>query len=144
MLFNRKKNKELKRVISENTNHISAIIDSGCEFEGKLSFQGTVRIAGNFKGEILASDTLIVGQGAHVKARIDVKVAIIHGEVVGDIVAHEKVEAYASAKICGNIRTPSLFMEEGAVFEGNTKMDRIDSKKPLTLDMKTKQPLLSN
>ncbi|MBI2027004.1 MAG: polymer-forming cytoskeletal protein [Deltaproteobacteria bacterium] len=123
---------------------MSAIIDSGCEFEGKLSFQGTVRIAGNFKGSILASDILIIGKGAHVKASIEVKVAMIHGEVVGDILAHERVEVYSPAIIRGNIKTPSLFIEEGVVFEGSTKMEKTDSKKLLPLDMKPKQTLLSN
>ncbi|MBI2608536.1 MAG: polymer-forming cytoskeletal protein [Deltaproteobacteria bacterium] len=120
-MFFRKK-KEAKTV--ESYEHVTAILEAGCEFEGKLSFQGTARIAGKFKGEILASDTLIVGEGARIIANIEVNSIIITGEVVGDVVAKEKVEIYAPAIFKGNIKTPSLYIEEGVHYEGSTKMEK--------------------
>ena len=60
---------------------VTGVIDQGCEFEGKLCFQGTVRISGTFRGEIFTPDTLVVGEGARVNAKIEAGTVIISGEV---------------------------------------------------------------
>ena len=121
--------------------HVTAILEEGVEFEGKLSFQGTARIAGKFKGEILASDNLIIGKGACVYANIEVNSIVINGEVIGDIIAKEKVEILAPAKFKGNIKTPSLYIEEGAVYEGMTKMDA-PKQQPVIANNPTVKPRL--
>ena len=58
--------------MSQKPGEINALLGKGSEFEGKLLFEGTVRIDGKFKGEIKSSDTLIVGEGAKVEAEISV------------------------------------------------------------------------
>ncbi len=104
---------------------VTVIVDKACEFEGKLSFRGTARIAGKFKGDILKSDHLIVGPDAKIQAGIiEVKSIVISGEVIGNIVAREKVEMLKPAIFRGNVITPSLYVEEGVVFEGKTHMDK--------------------
>ena len=65
---------------------------------------------------------MIVGSGGQVDANIEVAVATIHGIVNGDIVATDRVELGRAAKLTGNIQTPSLVIEQGAVFEGSCKM----------------------
>ena len=52
--------------------HVTAILDQGTFFEGKLSFEGTVQIGGSFKGEIFTKDTIIVNESANVEAQIDI------------------------------------------------------------------------
>ena len=101
---------------------VSGVIDSGCEFEGKLCFRGTFRIAGVFKGEILTPDTLIVGEGARVNAEIEAGTVIISGEVTGSIRARHRVEIHQPAIFRGDIITPSLKVDEGVSFEGSSKM----------------------
>lgn len=104
-------------------NHsISGIIEHGCEFEGKLCFEGTVRIGGAFKGQIFTNDVLVVGEGARVEGEIEAGTVIISGEVVGDIVAKHRVEIHRPAIFRGNIVTPSLMVDEGVIFEGSSKM----------------------
>src|SRR4030095_2858306 len=81
------------------------------------------RVDGGFSGKINSSGgTLIVGSGGQVDANIEVSVAQIHGVVTGDIVASDRVELGRAAKLTGNITTPSLVIEQGAVFEGSCKM----------------------
>jgi cytoskeletal protein CcmA (bactofilin family) len=104
---------------------ISAFLGKDTEFEGKLSFTGTVRIDGRFSGEVFSSGTLIVGQSAVIKATVHVGDMIISGEVYGDIVAENKIEINVPGKLFGNIQTQKLVVEEGVVFEGNCKMQTL-------------------
>ncbi len=101
---------------------VSGVIDQGCEFEGKLCFQGTVRIGGTFRGEIYTPDTLIIGEGARVNGDIDAGIVIISGEVTGNVRAKHRVEIHAPAVFKGSILTPSLRVDEGVIFEGSSKM----------------------
>ncbi len=101
---------------------VTGVIDQGCEFEGKLCFQGTVRISGTFRGEIYTPDTLIIGEGARVQGQIDAGTVIISGEVSGSIRAKHRVEIHQPAIFRGDIFTPSLRVDEGVIFEGSSKM----------------------
>ncbi len=101
---------------------VTGVIDQGCEFEGKLCFQGTVRISGTFRGEIYTPDTLIIGEGARVNAQIDAGTVVISGEVTGSIKAKHRVEIHQPAVFRGDILTPSLKVDEGVIFEGSSKM----------------------
>jgi cytoskeletal protein CcmA (bactofilin family) len=101
---------------------VTGVLDSGCEFEGKLCFQGTVRVGGSFKGQIFTPDTLIIGEGAKVEGEIDAGIVIISGEVQATIKARHRVEIHAPAVFRGSIVTPSLQVDEGVIFEGSSKM----------------------
>ena len=102
---------------------LTAFIDQGSDFEGKLSFRDTVRIDGRFQGEITSENTLIVGESGEIDAKIHSQTVAISGSVEGDIVAAEKVVLHKTARVTGNIETPSLVMEEGAVLNGVIKMN---------------------
>ncbi|MDP9264601.1 MAG: polymer-forming cytoskeletal protein [Chloroflexota bacterium] len=102
---------------------LSAILGRGSTFDGKLRFEGTVRIDGTFTGEITAQDTLIVGEGGKVSATITCRSVVVYGDVTGDIFARDSVELRAPARVKGDITTPSLVMEKGAVFEGRSMME---------------------
>jgi cytoskeletal protein CcmA (bactofilin family) len=105
-------------------NQIDAFLSADTDFEGKLSFKGSVRIDGRFKGEILTDGTLIVGETASLESNIRVSHIIISGEVRGNITASDRIEINAPAKVFGNIETPTLMIAEGVVFEGNCSMQK--------------------
>jgi len=104
---------------------ITTLLGRGSEFEGKLTFEGTVRIDGKLSGEIFSEDVLVVGEGAQVNAEIDVGVIIVEGNVTGNIRAKRAVELHAPARVKGNIETPSLYIDKGVTFEGFSKMENI-------------------
>ncbi|MBV1857086.1 MAG: polymer-forming cytoskeletal protein [Nannocystaceae bacterium] len=106
-----------------STPEITTILGQGSSFEGKLTFEGAVRIDGLFKGEIRTQGTLIVGETAEVQAEIEGARVVVHGSVRGDIRAQEGVELRAPARVRGNIASPSLEIEKGARFDGNCVMD---------------------
>ncbi len=60
---------------------ITALLDQGCSFDGRLTFEGTVRIGGAFRGEIFTNDTLVINPGAKVDAQIEADTVIICGAV---------------------------------------------------------------
>jgi cytoskeletal protein CcmA (bactofilin family) len=108
---------------------ITALLGRGTRFEGKLYFEGRVRIDGVFKGEIKSDDTLIIGDGAEVHAEIDVATVIVRGGAVhGNVRASQAIEIHSPGKLIGNISSPSLFIERGVEFQGSCKMDADDEK----------------
>ena len=102
--------------------NLTAFIDQGSEFEGKLSFKDTVRIDGTFSGEITSDNTLIVGETGEIHASIQSVCVVISGVVEGDIQASDQVVLHKTANVTGDISAPSLVIEEGAQFNGNVKM----------------------
>jgi len=93
------------------------------ELDGELSFRDMLRINGHVRGSVQSkSGTLIVADEATVDACIDVAIAIIGGEVNGDVYATERVELGPRAVINGNISTPNLSIKPGATFHGDCSM----------------------
>ncbi|MEO6950907.1 MAG: polymer-forming cytoskeletal protein [Polyangia bacterium] len=109
---------------------INTLLGRGSAFDGKLTFEGTVRIDGKLSGEIFSNDVLVIGEGAEVSAEIDVGVLIVEGSVTGNIRAKRGVELHAPARVRGNIETPSLFIDKGVMFEGHSKMEGLTATPP--------------
>lgn len=100
----------------------TSVIDEGCEVEGRLIAVGTLVLNGKFKGELVSSDTLLVGETGHVQAEVQVGIAIVSGQITGNIIARERIELRGTACIFGDIVTPALVLEEGVVLDGHCKM----------------------
>ena len=107
---------------AEQTVEITTLLGKGAHFDGKLTFEGTVRIDGDFSGRIESEDILVVGEGGHLKAELLVGSVIIEGFVEGDIRATRSVEIHTPGRVKGNIVTPSLFIDRGVIFEGSCQM----------------------
>jgi cytoskeletal protein CcmA (bactofilin family) len=111
----------LARDIKEGT--LSGFVGGGTVVTGEANFKAMMRVDGHLSGRVSsASGTLIVGANGKVDANIEVAVAVIHGTINGDIIATQRLELGRAAKVNGNIQTPSLIIEQGAVFEGTCKM----------------------
>jgi cytoskeletal protein CcmA (bactofilin family) len=106
---------------------ITALLGRGTHFEGKLHFEGRVRIDGFFKGEIRSDDTLVIGEGAEVHAAIDVATVIVRGGIVhGNIRSRVAIEVHSPGKIVGNLHSPSVFIDRGVEFQGACRMDSVE------------------
>ena len=105
---------------------LNALLGKGSQFEGKLLFEGSVRIDGKFSGEIISTDTLVIGEGAEVKANIQVGSLTCLGDYSGDAKAIKSIELKAPAKVRGNLTTASIVIERGVFFDGTCKMDTTD------------------
>jgi len=103
---------------------LNALLGRGSTFEGKLVFEGTVRIDGKFKGEIHSEGKLIVGENGEIDGEIWVESALISGKVNGNITGKGKIELQPPARFQGNLVAPSLVIQEGAIFDGNCQMSK--------------------
>jgi cytoskeletal protein CcmA (bactofilin family) len=123
------------RFKKQKSDAVTGFLGSQTEFTGKLSFSGVVHLDGTFHGEIISRGTLVVGGESVVHAEIYASILKIAGEVHGDLIATEKIELYPPARVYGNIRTPSLVVEEGVIFEGTCSMATVAADTPtLRLD----------
>ena len=102
---------------------LNALLGKGSSFEGKLLFEGSVRIDGKFTGEIMSSDLLIIGEGAEVKGDITVGTLVVVGDYNGNAKAAKSIEIKAPAKVRGTLTTASIMIERGVFFDGTCKMD---------------------
>ncbi len=112
----------MKKPVAIDRADIKAFLGPGSRFEGTLSFNEMVRLDGDFSGEILSSDTLVVGETAQIEGTINVGAVILSGKFKGTIVASTQVELRAPAQVEGTIETPSLKIEDKVIFNGDVKM----------------------
>ncbi|HEX8500145.1 MAG TPA: polymer-forming cytoskeletal protein [Pyrinomonadaceae bacterium] len=111
----------LARDIKEGT--LTGFVGNGTTLTGEANFKGMLRVDGGLSGRVASADgTLIVSTNGRVDANVEVAVAQIYGTVNGDIVASKRIEMGRTAKVTGNIQTPTLAIEQGAIFEGSCRM----------------------
>ena len=118
----------LGKKIKKEEEEVRAFLGKGAEFNGKLMFNGSVRIDGDFKGQIYGNGTLVIGEGAELEADIRVDSVMISGEIRGQIDVKKQVRIYSTGKLLGDLNTPVFSVEEGAFFEGNCRMTRNETE----------------
>lgn len=109
--------------MAANGEFFESRIGKGTKVSGKLNFHAPAQIDGDVEGEI-TGDTLMVAQGASVRARIAANRITIAGSVSGEIIAHERLELLPTARLRCTVTTASLILNEGAQFDGECKMPR--------------------
>lgn len=118
---------EIKTLLADDdllTGHVTSILDYGTRFEGKLSFEGTVQIGGEFVGEIFTNDTVVINDTANIQAQVEADTIIISGRVEGNLFARRRVIMHPPAIFKGTVTSPSLRIDEGVVFEGASYMPK--------------------
>ncbi|HEU4536009.1 MAG TPA: polymer-forming cytoskeletal protein [Polyangiaceae bacterium] len=104
-------------------NELNALLGRGTRFEGKLHFEGRVRIDGIFRGEIRSDDTLVVGEGAEVEGEVDVATVIVKGGVMrANVRARRSIELHVPARVSGSLHAPEIMLGKGVQFEGSCRM----------------------
>ena len=113
----------VSNAIPTNTNKSEAFLGKGTKVSGSLSFNGPVELDGIVEGEIVAKETLTIGEGAVINAKIHGTEIVVKGSVTGDIVATKRLSIRKPARVSGNIASPMLSVEEGVHFEGKCSMN---------------------
>jgi cytoskeletal protein CcmA (bactofilin family) len=99
-------------------------LGEGIEVQGTLRFEGSVRIDGKFTGKVFSPATLILGPNATVDGEIQVGEIEVHGTLLGQVVASERVTIHGSGKVEADLKTKRLVIEQGAFFQGRCDMQR--------------------
>ncbi|PIS37533.1 MAG: hypothetical protein CO150_00655 [Nitrospirae bacterium CG_4_9_14_3_um_filter_53_35] len=113
---------KIKTVYPPISGDINTILGKETSFKGVLTYDGTVKIDGHVEGEIMAKDTLIIGEDAEIHAEIRVGRLISRGKIKGNIFVKERAEFLAPAVVQGNIQTPIIVIEDGVTFDGKCDM----------------------
>lgn len=112
-------------VLPQTTNSeigMGALLGKGSRFEGKLTFEGTVQIDGEFVGEITSMGSLILGENAQVDGKISIGSAVLSGSFRGTLQTQGTLELKSSARVTGDLIVANLIVEKGAFFEGTVRM----------------------
>ena len=103
---------------------ITTILGPGCVVTGDFTVNQSARIDGEIQGDVYVAGTLIMGAGARIDGNIEAGEAIIGGDVVGNIMAQNKVELTVTAKVIGDITTNVLVIDETVIFQGRCDMNQ--------------------
>ena len=105
-----------------NIDESITVLGSNAVFKGELNFKNTLCIDGKFEGKVKTSDKLIVAEEGAVLADIEAGTVICKGKIRGTIIASQRGEIHSTGKILGEVLSPSLMIEVGAVFNGKSYM----------------------
>jgi len=105
-----------------STTDLNGFLDAGSHVEGNLRFENTFRIDGKLTGSIVSDGTLVVGEGGQLNGEVSAGQIFVSGKVEGEIQASQRVQIAASGKVLADIETPTLVIEDGALFEGRCSM----------------------
>jgi cytoskeletal protein CcmA (bactofilin family) len=122
------KDKEKKREYDDHK--MTGFFDKDTEFRGELTFKGSFRIDGRFKGSIVSDSMLVIGDQGVVEADVKVSYLVINGEIKGTLQAEDKVEIHGRARVFGTLITPRLVVEEGALIEAKCQVGEIPGSRP--------------
>jgi cytoskeletal protein CcmA (bactofilin family) len=106
----------------KETDEIVSLLGEGAELNGEITFTNGLRVDGVVKGVVRSEAALVVGRTGKVEAEVNVKKIFISGEFHGVIHASDRVEIYKDGKVYGDIYSPCLIIEAGAIFEGQCTM----------------------
>jgi len=101
---------------------IRTFLDPGTQVSGKLSFTAPTRVEGRLRGEVRASDLLVVAPGSVLQGTIWARYLVVAGEIRGQVLEAERVEVQPGGRVYGLIETKALIVAEGATFEGDCRM----------------------
>ncbi|HNS15723.1 MAG TPA: polymer-forming cytoskeletal protein [Syntrophorhabdaceae bacterium] len=101
---------------------ITTVVADDLEIRGTIKFKTSVMLKGIFEGEIFSEGLLVVGPTAKVTATISTKTLVSHGEITGNVTATDQVTLKNTSLHNGDVTTPNIIIENGAVFNGSCAM----------------------
>lgn len=125
MFTSKNSTEKIARLPQPKHDQVNGLLDKGCSFEGKLTFDGTVQINGDFRGEIFSDGILVIGNDARVRANVFVDTLVIYGKFEGHIEAKSKIEMHTPAVVIADLKTKTLSIQDGVVFQGSCQMERV-------------------
>jgi cytoskeletal protein CcmA (bactofilin family) len=103
---------------------LAALLGRGANYSGNLSFEGRVRVDGNYKGRIFTDDTLEVGEGGVVDGEVDVAILIVAGTVRGGIRVRDRLVLQPTGSLSGRVEAVHLEAHPGARIDAELKVGK--------------------
>jgi cytoskeletal protein CcmA (bactofilin family) len=109
------------------------LIGEGVSVVGTLNFgEGVVHLDGRLEGKIIGRGTLIIGEKGMLHGEVNVTMLILGGWLEGTVTAPGGAHITPTGKLFGKVQASQLVIEEGGVFEGESKsIKKAESLAPL-------------
>ena len=114
--------------VSAAVSGVNSILGEGSSFKGNVRIEGSMRVDGEFEGNLTVTDSLVVGKSGTVKAEVEVGEAIVAGRVLGRIRASDRVELQTGSRMEGDVYTQSFMIEDGVFFRGSCHMGKEEER----------------
>ena len=114
--------------VSAAVSGVNSILGEGSSFKGNVRIEGSMRVDGEFEGNLTVTDSLVVGKSGTVKAEVEVGEAIVAGRVLGRIRASDRVELQTGSRVEGDVYTQSFMIEDGVFFRGSCHMGKEEER----------------
>lgn len=111
-----------KKKSINDISEIETLIGKDTAIKGTINSKGTIRIDGQFEGDIITAGNIMVGDNAIITAQVTALNATIGGTIYGNVDVSEKLELLPSAKMYGDIKVGVLIISAGATFKGACTM----------------------
>ena len=113
----------MKAFKADNVGADLGFIGQGIAISGQVQFNDRLQVDGKITGKVTSeSGVLTIGESGLIEAQIDVGTCIIYGRIEGDLSSTNRIEIRKTGRVHGDIVTPSLLIEEGALLNGVVKM----------------------
>ncbi|MEX0754690.1 MAG: polymer-forming cytoskeletal protein [Actinomycetota bacterium] len=100
------------------------VIGGGAKLEGTIVSAGSLRVDGQVKGQIQADGDVMLSSGSRVEADVTAASVSVAGSLRGTVTVTGRAELKSGGRVEGNISSASLVVEEGAIFDGQSTMQR--------------------
>jgi cytoskeletal protein CcmA (bactofilin family) len=113
------------------------LLPKNTDTKGNIDHSGTVHVIGDFSGN-LAAESILIDKAAKVLANITAEEVLCKGKVLGNIRASKKIRITKEAEVRGDIHSPNLNIEKGAIFEGRCSIPKNRTPQPIFIKQKKK------
>lgn len=97
-------------------------ISSDVEIKGTVTFEHDLVADGRIEGEILSAGNLTIGENGYVQGDISAGKVAIHGQVLGNVTAEQRVELMRDSELVGDLTSPRVMIDDGATFVGRANI----------------------
>jgi cytoskeletal protein CcmA (bactofilin family) len=106
-------------------------IGQSITIKGEVIGNEDLTIEGKVDGKIVLKDhNLTIGANGRIQAEVQAKTVLVIGEIVGNVIADDKVEVAATGSMRGDILAPRVVLADGARFKGSIDMDAKGGARP--------------
>jgi cytoskeletal protein CcmA (bactofilin family) len=117
-MFEKKATTTTSAPAAERSPRQKTFIGPGIHVKGDIHGQSDLELEGTVEGNVKLEGLLVVGVGGRLEGDVSANAVVVEGEILGNINARDKVQLCSNCKMKGNLRSDSLSIQEGALFEG--------------------------
>jgi len=109
---------------------MKTVIGPETRIAGPLTGKDDLEIHGTVDGPVHGEASVTIAAGARVAGEVRGRDVIIGGELAHPVFATGLVRLLSSAKLTGDIEAPRIAIDEGAVFDGQSRMRKKPAPAP--------------